>query len=465
MIRLVSYIIISLGITLAISWLIGLNGNLVIDFAGYRAQPSIGVAILLVFATIFISIAIWTIISKIITAPKKLTKLAQQSKKEKGIKALSEGFIALQAGDGERARKLAKQAIEKLPNVSGAKLLEAQSDLMVQDMASAREHYKALINNPDTSLAALHGLFQQANAQQREDVALTFASKAYQLSNKSDWAQKALFKGLTKEKQWQKALAIIVKQQPKDKKSRLKNNRQQALLHSAIAQELEASDPDSALHNVKLALKLLPNFVPAALIGAQIYINRNELRKSSSLLRRVFNATKHPQIAQLYIHAQSGASAIDRLKRAKELIGEISENAQVALVLAKAAIDAYEWSLARKILSPFINEPTQAICMAMAQIEEGQNNDQGKVRNWLAKAVNAPRDALWVGDGVVSDVWQATSPLSGKFDVFEWKSPPSAVAVSQKDDFQDDGFKETIIADSEKSLEQENKILSDKTID
>jgi len=430
-IRLITYIVLSLAISLGAAWLISLEGNLTIDFAGYRMQPSIGATILALIAIIIISILLFVIFRKIISTPKHLAKIAKEKKKDSGIKALNEGYIALLAGDGEKARKLAKQAQEKLQQNSGAKLLEARCDLLLGDMNNARENYRALISNPDTSLAALHGLFEQANAQKREDVALTFVSKAYQLDPSSAWAQSALFGAMTKTQQWQKALDVITKSSPKNTQQRQEKTRKQALLRTAIAQELENSDPNSAQNNVKLALKLLPDFVPAALIGAQIHINRNEIRKASSLLRRLFNITKHPQIAQLYIGAQSGASAIDQLKRAKELIGEKSDDAQIALVLANAAINAYEWSMARNILAPFISNPSQNICLALAQIEEGQNADEGKARNWLAKAVHAPRDFAWVGDEIISDAWEPISPISGNFDVFEWKTPPSAIVTKQ----------------------------------
>ncbi len=434
--RLILYIALSLAITLGATWLINLEGIITIDFAGYRAQPSIGIAILALIILIIISIIIFSLIRKIILAPKYLAKFAQQRKKDSGIKALNDGYIALLAGDGERARKLARLASEKLELNSAAKLLEAQSDLLLGDMNNAREHYRALLSNSETSLAALHGLFEQAKVQNREDAALTFASKAYQLSNNAKWAQQALFDGLTKNKKWHEALEIVAKQQAISVGEKKAKNRKQVLLHTAIAKDLEESDPDSALHNIKLALKLLPDFVPAALIGAQIHINRNEIRKASSLLRRVFNKNKHPHLALLYINAQSGASAIERLKRAKELIGESTDNEQLAIILANCAIEAFDWTYARKILQPFLDNPTKNICLAMAKIEEGQNNDEGKAREYLSKAVYARQDYAWVGDNIVLDEWQPISPVSGRFDVFEWKVPPSSSSLGQKEIFE-----------------------------
>ena len=45
------------------------------------------------------------------------------------------------------------------------------------------------------------------------------------------------------------------------------------------------------------------------------------------------------------------------------------------------------------------------------------------VREWLARAVRAPRDPAWTADGIVSDEWEPLSPVTGRLDAFEWKVP------------------------------------------
>ncbi len=93
-------------------------------------------------------------------------------RRDVGIAALSDGFIALQAGDPSRARVLAREARSNLPRNHAAQLLEARSDLALGDMQSAREHYRALISNKKTAVAALAGLYEQARTQGRTDAAL-----------------------------------------------------------------------------------------------------------------------------------------------------------------------------------------------------------------------------------------------------------------------------------------------------
>ena len=59
----------------------------------------------------------------------------------------------------------------------------------------------------------------------------------------------------------------------------------------------------------------------------------------------------------------------------------------------------------------------------LADIEEAETGNEGRVREWLQRAVKAPRNAAWVADGQISDHWLPFSPISGKLDAFEWKVP------------------------------------------
>lgn len=430
MIRLIFYIALSLAISLGAVWLISLQGTITIDYNGYRMQPSLGASALALIVLVIVCIAIWAIIRRIINTPKKLAKLNEQRRKNAGVQALSDGFIALQAGEATKARKFAKEAKARLPQNSAVKLLEANADLALGDLGQARENFKQLISDDKTSLAALHGLFEQAKTQGRKDVAISFAQKAFELSPSSSWASEAVFDDLIKNSQFEKALMMISVKSAKEQSEKQKIRRKKAILHSAIASQEEVKNPDIALLNAQAALKILPDFVPAALIAARILSNRNQIRKASSLLRRVYNINKHPDIARLYINVQSGISAVDKLKRAYDLMGENPSEQNAAIVLAQTAIDAFEWSVARKVLAKFISKnPSKAICVLMAQIEAGQSDNQGKAREWLSRALNAPSDPTWVADGITSDHWEAISPLDGRLDAFEFKVVPSNESI------------------------------------
>jgi HemY protein len=432
MTRLIVTIIASLIIAAGAAWAISMPGAVTVDIAGYRMQPALGMVVVALAVLVLIAIAVWAVIRRILAIPRVLRRRAALNQKQLGIDALSNSFVALQAGDMGRARLLAQEAQTRLPQNTAARLLEAKADLALGDLTAARDHYRALISNSETALAALSGLFEQARAQGRGEAALTFAKKARELSPALPWAKDALFDDMAARRAWDEALAAAADEPAPTRADRQARKRRRAVLHAAIAAEAEPTDPDKALEHALSALKLEPDFVPAALISARIHTDRGEARKAQSLLRRIWRATGHPHTALLYAHAQSGASAVERLKKIRDLIPGEPQTVDEAEILARAAADAFDWTLARSALSPFVETaPRQGVCVLMAEIEEGQNADQGKAREWLSRAVKAPRDPAWTADGLALEDWLPVSPVSGKFDAFVWQVPAAAKSAAQ----------------------------------
>jgi HemY protein len=75
------------------------------------------------------------------------------------------------------------------------------------------------------------------------------------------------------------------------------------------------------------------------------------------------------------------------------------------------------------VLEPYLKRPTKRICLLMAELERAERNDEGRAREWTARAVHAAPDPQWTADGYVSDRWLPISPVSGRIDAFEWRVP------------------------------------------
>ncbi|RYE88761.1 MAG: hypothetical protein EOP19_00290 [Hyphomicrobiales bacterium] len=434
MIRLAYWIVISFVVTAAIAWLISLPGTLTLEFLDMRFQPRLGVAAFFVMAAIAFIILGWGLVRRIVGAPYYIARRSRERRKDLAFSALSDGFIALQAGDAAKARLLAREARANLPQNAAAQLLEARADLALGDMHSAREHYRALITNKKTALAALSGLYDQARVQGRADAALTFAQKATEIAPYTSWANEAVFDDLTRRGLWAEAASMVAAEPAMSRDEKMRKRRRQAVVETARAQLAESTEQLAALDHALAALKLVPDFVPASLIAARIYINRGDSRKAMSLLRRVWRATSHPDVATLFANAVPGTSAVDRLKRVRELVDTPPQNKPAAVVLARACIDAYDWPAARNALANYASaNPSQLVCLMMAEIEEGQSGDQGKAREWVNRAVRAPRDPVWTADGITAEDWEPVSPVTGKLDAFEWRVPTSAVATRLSD--------------------------------
>jgi HemY protein len=434
-IRLASWIVFSLAVTALIAWMLSVPGTMTVAVGGFIAQPRLGVAVLLVLALVAIVIAIWAILRRLFAAPRALARRGREKRRERGINALSDAVIALHAGEPAQARELARVARQHLPANSAAQLVEAQAHLALGDMTAARAHYRELIGNPKTALAALSGLHSQARVQGRHRAALTFAQKAAAIAPSTGWAASAVFDDLVRRRSWAEAIDMTVKTPAASRDDKAKKRHRLAVLETALAMTLEAHEPFEALDHAMVALRTQSDFVPAALIAGRIEINRGETRRAMSLLRKVWRQTYHPDIATLYANSQPGASAVERFKRVRELIETPPADRSSAIVFARAAIDAYDWAMARGALAAYAaDNPKQGVAMLMAEIEEGESADQGKAREWLARAVKAPPDPTWTADGMTSPEWEPVSPVTGRLDAFEWKVPVSSVVPSRAAD-------------------------------
>lgn len=150
----------------------------------------------------------------------------------------------------------------------------------------------------------------------------------------------------------------------------------------------------------------------------------NEMRKASRLIEAAWRINPHPDLANAMMAVRSGDSARDRLVKARSLAAQAPGNPEGAIAVARAALAAKEFSLARSVLSPLLtNGATERVYLLMADIEEAEHGETGRLREWLSRAVRAPRDPAWTADGLISDIWLPFSPASGRIDAFEWKLP------------------------------------------
>ena len=232
--------------------------------------------------------------------------------------------------------------------------------------------------------------------------------------------------------EWRDALATLENNRGTGLFERKEFDEKKAVVLTALARDEADAKPEKARDHALAAHKLDPSLVPAAVLYARASSRLGDLRRSSKVLEATWKEQPHPDIADTYVHLRAGDATQDRLKRAENLAKAKGLSDETRIMLARAALDADEFDRARDELKPLLeNRPTERVCLLMADIEEGQHGEGGRVREWLARALRAPRDPAWVADGVVSERWQPVSPVTGELGAFEWKQPaenPRALA-------------------------------------
>jgi HemY protein len=200
--------------------------------------------------------------------------------------------------------------------------------------------------------------------------------------------------------------------------------RHRAVLLTAQALAAEESDRDRAKALALEAVKLAPTLVPAATLVGRLHSDAGELRKGARIIETAWRANPHPDLAVVYAHLRSGDSARERLARIQSLAAQApAGNVEAALAVARAAMDAQEFAVAREVLEPLAAAPTRRVAALMAELERKQHADEGSARAWMVRALRARRDPAWTADGFVSERWLPASPITGHLDAFEWKDP------------------------------------------
>ncbi|MGB3503006.1 MAG: heme biosynthesis protein HemY [Mesorhizobium sp.] len=430
MFRILFFLFTIFALALGFALLADKPGTMVMTVDGYQYQVSLMVAAVIAVSAIAGVMILWWLIKSIWNSPAIMSRHFRARRRDRGYQSLSTGLIAAGAGDAEAARRLHRQTAKLLsadqePLIH---LLEAQASLLEGDHASARKKFEALIEDPETRLIGLRGLYLEAERLGDRGVARHYAERANAEAPQLAWAANAALEVRMSDGDWDGALRILDAQKASRQVAREDVARNRAVLLTAKSISLSGSDPLAAKNAALEANRLDPHLVPAAIAAAKALFRQDDLRKGAKILEAAWKHAAHPEIADAYVHARAGDSAVDRLKRAQKLNDLRANNVESSLAVARAALEAGEYKLARNEAEAAIRlDPREAAFLLMADIEEADGGDQGKVRQYLARAVKAPRDPAWTADGVVSDRWAPFSPVTGRIGAFEWRAPVEQV--------------------------------------
>lgn len=424
MLRLVFFLLAVVALAAGLSWLADRPGLIVFNWEGYEGEISVFHAVVGLTLLVGLAIFSWSLLRSLWTSPAQMGRLLNRRRQKRGLDALSSGMIAIGAGDKDSATRYAIQARKSLPNEPLTHLLRAQAAQLSGDKGTSRRIFEAMLAAPDTEQLGLRGLFLEAEREGEREAAMQFAERALKLNPKLGWSVDALFDLQCKSADWDGALHTVSLARKHGHVDKALADRRRAVLLTAQAQAGEENDPERALSRALEAHSLAPGLVPAAAIAGRILAARGNTPKAVKVIQKTWLKSPHPDLAMAYAYARLGDSPRDRLDRVRQLAALTSNSIESPIAVARAAIEAKDFAAARDALEPLLEgRMTQRVATLMARIEGEQHGDKGRVREWLARAVNAPRDPVWTADGVISETWAPVSPVSGQLDAFQWRVP------------------------------------------
>jgi HemY protein len=401
-------------------WLAERPGDVAITWQGERLETSVMVLAAAVAAVAVAAVLLWSILRALVRAPGAIAHRLRARRTERGHRAVSHGLIAVGSGDMRAARRFTHEANRLAPGSPLTLLLSAQAAQLAGDSAAAATTFKEMAERDDTRVLGLHGLFVEAQRRNDAPAALFYAEEAAKHASAPAWAGQAVLEMRCGSGDWSGALERLERNQRNGLVDKAAYRRQRAVLLTAQALALEEQDRERARALALEAVKLAPTLVPAAALAGRLLAGAGEKRKAARAIEAAWRANPHPDLADAYL--RPGDSARERLERIEALAAMAPGDAEAAIAVARSALDAKEFAIGKQALAPFTGVPTKRVAALMAALEL-QSGDEGRGREWMARALNARRDPAWTADGFVSDHWLPISPVTGRLDAFEWKDP------------------------------------------
>src|SRR3982075_2776238 len=427
MYRIILFLVLIALAAAGAAWVAEQTGDVTLSWGGWRIQTTLPVFALALGLAIVAAMLAWSILRGLWRMPERIRRSRRERRHARGRHAITHGLLAIGHGDSAAARAHAEVARRHAAHDPLALLLHAQSAQLDGDREGAHRAFRAMAEREDTRLLGLRGLFTEAQRADDPAAASVIAEEALKTAPASTWASQAVLGFRCAQGDWTGALSILDSNLDSGLIDKTVYRRQRGVLLTARALELEKLDRDLSRDSVMEAIKLAPTLVPAAVLASKYQSEAHQVRRSMRIVETAWLKHPHPDLADAYAHVKLGDSARQRLVRIETLAAKAPGHLESALAIARAAIDATEFTRAREALAPFTETPTQRVAMLMAEIERTEHGDSGRARAWTLRAVRALHDPVWTADGYASDRWRPVSPVTGRLDAFQWQRPLAAL--------------------------------------
>ena len=435
MIRTLFFVVFAGFVVAGAVWLSDHRGEVVFSGDGWEVGVPVPLVVLAVLAFSAVVALLYRLWRGIRGAPGAVRERLRLGRRERGYRALTQGMVAVAAGDADEARRQARKADALLGEPPLTMLLSAQAAQLSGDEAAAKRYFTAMLEREETAFLGLRGLLMQAQRKGDREEALALARRARALQPKTPWVLSTLLDLQIAERRWREALetldeAVRRKAVDAEKARRLKTV---MMLGSSLAAE-EAGNADDALALARKAHAQQPDFLPATIRVATLSADTGKKRAAIRAVEDAWPRTPHPALAALYGTLAGQTDPLKLVGRYEKLRSFNPDHAESHIALARAMLEARLWGGCRTHLEAVGGDaPSARICRLMAELEEGETGDMAAVRRWLVRAAEAAPDPAWIcGDcGGAAAAWTPTCARCAALGTLAWKVPERALSVGR----------------------------------
>ncbi|MFU8864356.1 MAG: heme biosynthesis protein HemY [Rhodobacterales bacterium] len=435
LIKIILFVVLVAAATLGAAYLMELDGGVRIAAAGYEINLTPLYAVMLLIALVFTVwltlrlLALLVAVLKFINGDETaLTRYFNRNRERKGYQALSEGMLALAAGEGRLAMSKAGKAERYLHKPELTNLLTAQAAEMCGDRRKAEEVYKRLLKDDATRFVGVRGIMKQKLADGDNATALQLAERALTLRPKHEETQDVLLRLQASAHDWAGARRTLGAKLKHGSLPRDVHKRRDAVLALSEAKDVLLEGNDISAREAAIeANKLSPDLIPAAAFAARGYIDQGNTKYATRVIKKAWAAQPHPDLAAAFAAIVPDEMPAARLKRFKPLIAKHPDHVESRLLLAELHIANEDFPEARRALGDMVDTaPDARVLTDMAAIARGEGASDVVVKGWLARALTAPRGPQWVCEKChnIHTEWVPICENCEAFDTLSWTAPP-----------------------------------------
>ena len=357
-----------------------------------------------------------------------ISRWFDRNRERKGYEALADGLMALASGEARLAMSKAAKAERYLKRPELTNLVTAQAAEMAGDRKKAEEVYKRLLADDRTRFVGVRGIMKQKLAEGDTAMALKLAEKAFALKPRHEETQDVLLRLQAEQHDWKGARKTLSTKLKYGALPRPVHKRRDAVL--ALGEAKDILDEDKSIEAREAAIeanRLSPDLIPAAAMAARAYVERDQRRYATRVLKKAWAASPHPDLATAFAEIEPGETPKQRLKRFEALTKQNPGHEETRLLLAELNVAAEDYAAARRSLGDLPETmPNTRVLALLAAIERGEGAPDATVRALLTRALTAPRGPQWVCDNCnsVAGDWEPVCSNCGAFDTLSWREPP-----------------------------------------
>ena len=318
-------------------------------------------------------------------------------KLERGYLHFVEAMIAIANKDNKNASKSHKKMNSFLKDdPSLSLLLKSEVYKIEKNYSELSDVYETMIKSKKTEALGYRGLMEQNLKNQDFHHAFLYGEKLFNINPSIEKLYETLTYIIAKTKNWNQLITISDKAYSKKiiDKSTVQENKSIALYEVAKIQS--SANIKDAIKSVTKAIDLKKNFAPFLNLHLELIAQSNNLSLLRKMIKKYWSLNSNSIFRILLIKIILD-NKLDDLDFINQIVKNNKDNDESKKLVIYFAIKNADWTIARDKINGLIgSNPTREICLLMADIELGENNDKQKSDAWIMRSENSSFEDIWI---------------------------------------------------------------------